>query len=109
MRRLCAGVALALTVSWLAEPAAALMVEVTTSISMDDIRDDAQLRDALQRTVDSVLSDAIAFQPTMVLLTHVVVKGGRLYVRLLVADQEGERAFRDLEPEREPERMEITL
>ena len=109
MRRLTAGVALALTLSGLAAPAAALVVEVTTSISVDDIRDEAQLRDALQRTVDSVLSDAIAFRPTIVLLTHAVVKGGRLYVRLLVADQEGERVFKDLEPEREPERMEITL
>ncbi len=109
MRRLSAGVALALTLSWLAAPAAAVVVEVTTSIPMEDVRDEAQLRDALQRMVDSVLSDAIAFEPTVVLLTHVVVKGGRLYVRLLVADQEGERAFKDLEPEREPERIEITL
>jgi hypothetical protein len=109
MQRLTAGVALALSLSWLAAPAAALVVEVTTSISMDDIHDEAQLRDALQRTVDSVLSDAIAFRPTVVLLTRVVVKDGRLYVRLLVADQDGERAFKDLEPEREPERIEITL
>jgi hypothetical protein len=109
MRRLSAGVALAATLSWLAAPASALVVEVTTSIAMDDIRDEAQLRDALQRTVDSVLSEAIAFRPTVVLLTHAVVKGGRLYVRLLVADQDGERAFRDVEPEREPERIEITL
>jgi hypothetical protein len=109
MRRLTAGVALALALSWPVTPAAALVVEVTTSISVDDIRDEAALRDALQRTVDSVLSDAIAFRPTVVLLTHAVVKGGRLYVRLLVADQEGERTFKDLEPEREPERIEIRL
>ena len=109
MRHLAAGVALALTLSWLAAPAAALVVEVTTSISMDDIGDEAQLRDALQRTVDSVLSDAISFKPTVVLLTHAVVKGGRLYVRLLVADQEGERAFKEVDPEREPEVTEITL
>jgi len=109
MRGLTTGVALALTLSWLAAPAAALLVEVTTSVSVDDIGDEAQLRDALQRTVDSVLSDAIAFRPTVVLLTHAVVKGGRLYVRLLVADQEGERTFKDGEPEREPERIEITL
>ena len=106
MPRLAAVVALALTLSWLAAPASALVVEVTTSIAMDDIRDEGELRDALQRTVERVLSDAIAFRPTVVLLAHAVVKGGRLYVRLLVADQEGER-FGD--SEREPERVEITL
>ena len=89
MRRLSAGLALALSLSWLAAPASALVVEVTTSIPVEDARDETR--------------------PTVVLLTHAVIKGGRLYVRLLVADQEGERTFPDLEPEREPERIEITL
>jgi hypothetical protein len=50
-----------------------------------------------------VLSDAIAFRPTVVVLTHALVKGGRLYVRVLVADQEGERTVKDLDLERELE------
>jgi hypothetical protein len=108
MRRLALG-ALALALASLATPAAAFVVEVTTSIPMEDISDETQLRDALQRTVDSVLSGAIAFKPTVVMLTRAVLKGGRLYVRLLVADQEGERAFKDLDPEREPEPTEIQL
>ncbi|HZF05863.1 MAG TPA: hypothetical protein VE932_16135 [Patescibacteria group bacterium] len=108
MRRLgIAALALALTA--LAAPAAAFVVEVTTSISMEDIRDEAQLRDALQKTVDSVLSDAIAFRPTVVLLTHALVMRGRLYVRLLMADQEGERTFNDLDLEREPEPTDVQL
>jgi hypothetical protein len=101
--------ALALALASLATPAAAFVVEVTTSIPMEDINDETQLRQALQRTVDSVLSGAIAFRPTVVMLTHAALKGGRLYVRLLVADQEGERTFKDVEPEREPEPTEITL
>lgn len=101
--------ALALALASLATPAAAFVVEVTTSIPMEDINDETQLRQALQRTVDSVLSGAIAFRPTIVMLTHAVLKGGRLYVRLLVADQEGERTFKDVDPEREPEPTEIAL
>jgi hypothetical protein len=109
MRRLAVGAVLALTLGWLAAPAAAFVVEVTTSVPVEDIRDEAQLRAALQRTVESVLSEAIAFQPTVVLLTSAVVRGGRLYVRLLVADRDGERAFDDLDREREPEPIEIKL
>lgn len=101
--------ALALALTALATPAAAFVVEVTTSIALEDIRDEAQLKDALQKTVDSVLSDAIAFKPTVVVLTHAVVRGGRLYVRLLVADQDGERTFQDLDREREPEPTEVKL
>jgi hypothetical protein len=103
MGRLTLAAALGLALIAPAAPAAGFVVEVTTSISIEDIRDEAQLRAAVQRTVDSVLSDAIAFRPTVVVLTHALVKGGRLYVRVLVADQEGERTVKDLDLEREPE------
>ena len=109
MRHLTLAAALGLALVAPAAPAAGFVVEVTTSISMEDIRDEAQLREALQRTVDSVLSEAIAFRPTIVVLTHTVVKGGRLYVRLLVADQEGERTVKDLDLEREPEPPDFRL
>jgi hypothetical protein len=46
--------------------------------------------------VDGVLKEAIAFTPTLVVLTSAAVVGGRLYVRLLVADQDGERTFDEL-------------
>jgi len=108
-RRLTAAAALGLALVAPAAPAADFVVEVTTSISMEDIRDEAQLREALQRTVDEVLSGAIAFRPTVVLLTHAMVKGGRLYVRVLVADQEGERTVKDLDLEREPEPPDFRL
>ena len=46
--------------------------------------------------MDGVLKQAIAFTPTLVVLTSAAVVGDRLYVRLLVADQDGERTFDEL-------------
>jgi hypothetical protein len=109
MRRLAVAAFAALLWAGSAAPAAAFVVEVTTSIAIEDADDDAQLKKALQGAVDSVLKDAIAFKPTMVVLTHAVVKGGRLYVRLLLADQDGERTVRDLGREPEPESTEVKL
>jgi hypothetical protein len=80
----------------LAQPADAYLVEVTTSVAVSDAEDHAQITTALQSAVDGVLKDAIAFQPTMVVVTRALVVGERLYVRLLIADQEGERTFKDL-------------
>jgi hypothetical protein len=112
MRRLvAAGVALVLTAVAAPAPAAAFLVEVTTSVAIEDVHDEATLKDALQKTVDSVLSDAIAFRPTVVVVRQAVLIRGRLYLRLLVADQDGERAFQDLDRdgEREPEPPEVKL
>lgn len=86
----------ALLVIALAAPAAGYLVEVTTSVALEAGADEARLRDALQAAVDDVLADAIAFQPTLIVLTHAAVVGDRLFIRLLVADHEGERTFRDL-------------
>jgi hypothetical protein len=95
MRRLAAaaGAALCLT---LATPAAAFVVEVTTSVNVADADDNGQLKDALQSAVDTVLSDAIAFRPTLIVLTHAVVRGNTLYVRMLLADEAGEQTVNDL-------------
>jgi len=95
MRRLAAVAGAALLLS-LAAPAAAFVVEVTTSVSVDDAEDGSQLKTALQSAVDTVLNEAIAFKPTMIVLTHAVVRGNRLYVRMVLADEAGERTFNDL-------------
>lgn len=92
----------------LAVPAAAFVVEVTTSVDLADAADDGQLKDALQTAVDQVLSEAIAFRPTLVVLTHAVVKGSRLYVRLLLADEAGEQTFDDLGPGHEAPAASVT-
>jgi hypothetical protein len=86
----------ALALAWCATPSEAYVVEVTTSVAVQDATDHAQLRDAVQAAVDGVLKDAIAFTPTLVVLTRAVIVGDRLYVRLLIADQEGEKTVEEL-------------
>jgi hypothetical protein len=65
-------------------------------VAVSDADDQAQIKRVLQSAVDGVLKDAIAFTPTMVVLTRAMLVGERLYIRLLIADQEGERTFNDL-------------
>lgn len=94
----------ALMMAWLATPADAHLVEVTTTVAVADAGDQTKLREAVQAAVDGVLKDAIAFTPTLVVLTRAVVVGDRLYVRLLIADQEGERAVKELtDPDKDKE------
>jgi hypothetical protein len=80
-----------------ASPVAAHVVEVTTSLSMDEVQDRAQLKQALETEVGRVLATAIAFKPTVVALTGARQVGERLMVRLLIADEEGERLMQALE------------
>src|SRR5690242_11202358 len=94
MRRLASALALLLATG---SPASAFLVEVTTSVAVTDADDQKALQAALTKAVDGVLHDAIAFTPTLIVLTHAAVVGERLYIRLLVADSEGERAFEDLQ------------
>ncbi len=86
------------SVAWLAAPAGAHVVQATTSLSLTDVdvHDRPQLEQALKSAVDKVLTDVIAFRPTFVTLTDAQVIGQRLYVRLLIADEEGERTLHDL-------------
>jgi hypothetical protein len=101
-RSLAAALLLALLVS--VSPASAFVVEVTTTVSVADMQDEAQLQRALESAVDGVLQDAIAFVPTLIVLTRALIVGDRLYLRLLIADQEGERTVNDLREDRpEPE------
>jgi hypothetical protein len=93
MHRLAAALALVLVT---ATPAAAYLIEVTTSVEVTRGEDRSALPGALLAAVDGVLKDAIAFKPTLIVLTHAVVVGDRLYIRLLVADQDGERTFDEL-------------
>lgn len=102
MARLVAGLAALLVVA-LAAPATAHIVEVTTSIALEAAADEGRLRDALQAAVDHVLTSAIAFQPTLVMLTDAAVVGDRVFIRLLLADEDGERTFRDLHEPPPPE------
>jgi hypothetical protein len=79
-----------------AAPASAHLAEITTSVQVATT-DEASLQAAMTSAVASVLAERITFTPTLVVLTHAVVVGDRLYIRLLVADREGEQTFRDLD------------
>jgi hypothetical protein len=78
-------------------PVPAHVVEVTTSLSLEQVEDKTQLREALKAEVDRVLATAIAFTPTVIALTDARRVGERLMVRLLIADADGERLIEDLE------------
>jgi hypothetical protein len=93
MRALAAALALVLACS---SPAAAYLVEVTTSVAVNDRQDRQELQTALLTAVDGVLKEAIAFTPTLIMLAEATIVGDRLYVRLLVADEDGEREYERL-------------
>lgn len=110
MRRLIAAIALGLVlVSGV--PASAYLVEVTTSVAVEDAEDQSQVRAAIRDAIDNVLQGAIAFTPTLVVLTNAAVVGDRLYVRLLLADQDGERTFEALRdtPDFDPAAAELRI
>ena len=93
-----------------ASPARAYLVEVTTSVSVADSEDQDAVRTALLDAVDDVLTKAIAFPPALVVLTSATLVNARLYIRLLVADEDGARAFEELEgggPEDQPTELRI--
>jgi hypothetical protein len=81
----------------LAGSAAANVVEVTTWLPVEEARDADRLRAALRAAVDEAMANAVAFTPTLVAVTSAHVVGERLYVRLLLADAEGQRMLEDLE------------
>ena len=94
MRRLASALALLLVTS---TPASAFLIEVTTSVAVvADADDQKALQTALTEAVDGVLQEAIAFTPTLIVLTHAAVVGARLYIRLLLADADGERTFKEM-------------
>jgi len=94
-RSLVAG-ALVLGSAMMATPARAHVVEVTTAVDMPESRDEGAMKEMLQKAVERVLADTIAFKPTMVALTDARVMGEKLLVRLLIADADGERMLKDL-------------
>lgn len=81
----------------LVAPAAAKVVEVTAWVPVQEAKDADQLRAAVKAAVDEALSNAISFTPTLVALTNAQVIGERLYLRILLADDEGQRMLEDLE------------
>ena len=85
----------AVAVLWWASPAAAYLAHVSTSVAVADASDELAVKQALQTAIDDLLSHGVGFEPTFVVLTRAVLQDGRLYIRLLVADDEGARLFKD--------------
>ena len=52
---------------------------------------------ALLSAVDDVLTKAIAFPPALVVLTSATLVNAKLYIRLLVADEDGAKTFDELQ------------
>ena len=98
MKNLLAAI-IGLVLAVFANPAPAYVVEVTTSIPMASVADRVQLRAALGSAIDDVLRHAIAFTPTIVTLQGVRVVGDRIYILLLIVDDDGEETMKRLSPE----------
>jgi Rad3-related DNA helicase len=105
-RRLISALALLL---FAASPASAYLVEVTTSVTVADADDRDVVRQALMAAVDDVLKQAIAFTPTLVVLTSATLVNTRLYIRLLLADEDGERTYDELKTPGDTTTPEIKL
>ena len=92
-----------LTVAAFATPASAHIVQATTSVSLADVDvdDPPTLETALRSAVAEVLSGTIAFTPAIVTVTDAKVVEDRLYVRLLIADEDGLRTLEALESARQ--------
>jgi hypothetical protein len=80
-----------------ASPARAYLVEVTTSVNVENSDDQDSVRTALLSAVDDVLTKAIAFPPALVVLTSATLVNAKLYIRLLVADEDGAKTFDELQ------------
>ncbi len=84
----------------LATPARAYVVEITTSIELASVADKDQLRDAVESAIVDVLTNAIAFFPTVVTIQNARVVADRIYILLLIADADGEKTLEVISAER---------
>jgi hypothetical protein len=72
-----------------AYPAAAYLVVVTTSIPAQSVANDADLDAALKSAIDDVVQHVVAFSPTFVTVESARAVGGRVYILLIIGDDEG--------------------
>ena len=94
MKSLLLAIVTGLAIATFASPAAAYVVEITTSIPITSPGGDAKLKEALQSAIDDVLNHAIAFTPTVVTLQSARVVGDQIYILLLIADGDGEETMK---------------
>lgn len=91
------GVAMVVVLA-LAPAASAHVVQATTSVSLTDVSidDTPRLESVVRSAVAEVLEGTIAFTPTVVALTEARLVDDRLYLRLLIADEDGMRTLEAL-------------
>lgn len=90
--RLVAAV-IGLAIAGLTAPASAFVAHITTSVPVQDVPDETQVREAVVRAVEDVLKQAVDFKPALIVVTRALLLGDRLYIQLLVVDDEGAQVF----------------
>jgi hypothetical protein len=93
MKRVIAAM-MVLGLTALASPAMAYVVQITTSIDLAKLGDQDELRRAVESAVEDVLANAISFSPTVVTVENARVVGDRMYLLLLIADEDGENTLK---------------
>jgi hypothetical protein len=94
-----------LAVAGSATAATAYVAEVTTTIPMTSVataQNTTELGAVVQSAIQDVLDHAIAFTPTVVVLEGATIAGDLLYIRLLIADEDGRSALDALAKDRAP-------
>jgi hypothetical protein len=74
----------------LANPAAAHVVEAVTWIPTIAAEDGTRLESVVRSAIDDVVSNTIAFHPTVVTLIDAKVIGDRIFLFVLLSDADGE-------------------
>jgi len=96
LRFVAVGTILGLVLLAPAHQAEAYVVTVATSVPARSIADADELKAAVRSAIDDVLRNAIAFSPTFVTLEAARIVDGRLYILLVIGDDEGEAMMRAL-------------
>ena len=116
MKRIVTTLIAVAIVTFAATGASSHIVEVTTSIPVAKASSRADLKVAVESAVDEALQGAIAFTPTVVTVQSARRIGDRIYLQLLVVDQDGEALLKQLaidsanesdEPSREDDEVKI--
>jgi len=87
--KILAAVLIGFLLTMSAYPAAAYVVAVTTSIPAQSVANDDDLDAALKAAIDDVLEHVVAFSPTFVSVESARAVGGRIYLLLIIGDDEG--------------------
>jgi hypothetical protein len=89
MLKTAVAVLIGLVLTMTAYPATAYVVMVTTSVPAQSVADDDDFEAAVKTAIDDVLKHVVAFTPTFVTVQNARVAAGRVYILLLIGDEDG--------------------